>query len=154
MPEMKVRQIMSDGIVTIQDTGNCHEAVEKMVRHRVRHLPVVTRQGALCGIVTDRDLRHYLFEPATFKQVGTVSVETLLKSMPVSRVMSAPVISVDADESLEGAAGVMLEGKLGSLPVMENGRLVGIVTETDLLRRIVGDDACCTDVGEIVVSFP
>lgn len=48
----------------------------------------------------------------------------------------------------------MLEGKLGSLPVMENERLVGIITETDLLRRIVGDDACCTDVGEIVASFP
>ena len=151
---MKIRQLMSDGIVTIQDTGNCHEAVEKMVRHRVRHLPVVTRQGTLCGIVTDRDLRHYLFEPGTFKKVGTVSVETLLKSMPVSRVMSAPVITVEADASLEGAAELMLERKLGSLPVMEHGRPVGIVTETDLLRRIVGDDACCTDVGEIVVSFP
>ena len=151
---MKVRQIMSDGIVTIQETGNCHEAVEKMVRHRVRHLPVVTRSGSLCGIVTDRDLRHYLFEPETFRKVGTVSVETLLKSMPVSRVMSTPVISVDADEPLERAAGVMLEGKLGSLPVMEQGRVVGIVTETDLLRRIVGEDACSADVGEIIVSFP
>jgi len=151
---MKVRQIMSDGIVTIEDTRTCHDAVEKMVRHRVRHLPVVTRQGTLCGIVTDRDLRHYLFEPQTLRQVGTVSVEILLKSMPVSRVMSAPVITVNADEPLERAAGVMLEAKLGSLPVMDNGRLAGIVTETDLLRRIVGDDACCADVGEIVVSFP
>ena len=151
---MKVRDTMSDGIVTIDDTGNCHEAVEKMVRHHVRHLPVVTRVGSLCGIVTDRDLRHYLFERDTLRKVGTVSVETLLKSMPVSRVMSAPVITVDADAELEAAARVMLEGKLGSLPVTDNGRLVGIVTETDLLRRIVGDDACCKDVGEIVVSFP
>lgn len=68
--------------------------------------------------------------------------------------MSAPVTTVNADESLEVAARVMLEAKLGSLPVMDNGRLAGIVTETDLLRRIVGDDACCTDVREIVVSFP
>jgi acetoin utilization protein AcuB len=154
MYAMKVRQIMSDRIVTIADTATCHDAVEKMVRERVRHLPVVTRHGSLCGIVTDRDLRHYLFEPETFQQVGTVRVEKLLKSMPVSRLMSAPVITVDADEPLERAARVMLEGKLGSLPVMDKGRLVGIVTETDLLRRIVGDDACCADVAEIVVSFP
>jgi CBS domain-containing protein len=151
---MKIREIMSDGIVTIEDTANCHEAVEKMVRHRVRHLPVVTGRGMLCGIVTDRDLRHYLFEPESFRQVGAVSVESLLKSKPVSRVMSAPVITVDADEPLECAARVMLEGKLGSLPVLDKGRLAGIVTEADLLRRIVGDDACCADVGEIVVSYP
>jgi CBS domain-containing protein len=151
---MKVRQLMSDGIVTIEETANCHEAVQKMVRHRVRHLPVVTRHGTLCGIVTDRDLRQYLFEPETFRQIGSVSLETLMKSMPVSRVMSAPVTTVDADDPLEQAARVMLEAKLGSLPVMDSGRLCGIVTETDLLRRIVGDDACCADVGEIVVSFP
>jgi len=151
---MKVRHLMSSGIVTIEDTATCHEAAEKMVRHRIRHSPVVTRHGTLCGIVTDRDLRHFLFEPETFRQVGTVRVEMLLKSMPVSRVMSAPAITVNADEPLERAARVMLEAKLGSLPVMDNGRLAGIVTETDLLRRIVGDDACCAEVKEIVVSFP
>lgn len=151
---MNVRETMSSNVVTIEESGNCHEAVEKMVRHRMRHLPVVTRQGKLCGIVTDRDLRHYLFEPETFRQVGTVGLEKLMKSMPVSRVMSAPVTTVDADVPMEQAARVMLERKLGSLPVMDSGRLVGIVTETDLLRRVIGEDACCSDVGEIVVSFP
>lgn len=151
---MKVRDLMSKDIVTVEDTATCHDAVVRMVRHRVRHLPVVTRQGALCGIVTDRDLRHYLFEPDTFRQVGAVKVETLLKSVPVSRLMSAPVITVDADEPLETACERMLEDKLGSMPVMDRGRLAGIVTETDLLRRIVGDDACCSEVADIVVSFP
>lgn len=151
---MKIRELMSKDVVTIEDTATCHDAVVRMTRHRVRHLPVVTRRGALCGIVTDRDLRHYLFQPETFRQIGSVKVETLLKSIPVSRLMSAPVISVDADEALESACQRMLEDKLGSLPVMENGRLVGIVTETDLLRRIVGDDVCCTEVAEIVVSYP
>lgn len=150
---MKVRETMSSNIVTIEESGNCHEAVEKMVRHRLRHLPVVTGLGTLCGIVTPRPA-HYLFEPETFRQIGTVSLEKLMKSMPVSRVMSAPVITVDADVPLEQAARMMLERKLGSLPVMDNGRLVGTVTETDLLRRVVGEDACCSDVVEIVVSYP
>ncbi len=151
---MKVRDLMSKGVVTIEDTATCQEAAQLTVRHRVRHLPVITGRGTLCGIVTDRDLRHYLFEPQTLAQIGTVSVDTLLKAVPVSRVMSAPVITVDADAPLEAAAGVMLEDKLGSLPVTEGGRLAGIVTETDLLRRIVREDGCSSDVGTIVVSYP
>jgi acetoin utilization protein AcuB len=151
---MKIRELMSKDVVTIEDTATCHDAVVRMMRHRVRHLPVVTRHGTLCGIVTDRDLRHYLFEPETFRQIGAVKVDTILNAIPVSRVMSAPVISVDADAPLERACERMLEDKLGSLPVMEQGRLAGIVTETDLLRRIVGDDACCSEVAEIVVSYP
>jgi len=145
---------MSPDVVTIENTATCHDAVVQMTRHRVRHLPVVARGGALCGVVTDRDLRHYLFVPETFAQIGAVKVETLLKAMPISRVMSAPVITVDADAPLETACALMLEDKLGSLPVIDKGRLAGIVTETDLLRRVVGDDACCAEVAEIVVSYP
>jgi acetoin utilization protein AcuB len=151
---MKVRELMSERVVTVEDTATCQEAAQLMVRHRVRHLPVVTRQGALCGIVTDRDLRHHLFEADTLRQIGTVSVDTLLKGVPVSRVMSSPVVTVDADETLEAAAGAMLEDKLGSLPVVDHGRLAGILTETDLLRRIVREDECSADVGTIVVSYP
>jgi acetoin utilization protein AcuB len=61
-------------------------------------------------------------------------------------------VSIEAD--IEEAARVMAEKKLGSLPVVDRGRIVGIVTETDLLRRIVGADACCADVEAIVVSYP
>lgn len=151
---MKVRDLMSKGVVTIEETATCQDAAQLMVRHRVRHLPVLTQRGTLCGIVTDRDLRHYLFEPATLTQIGSISVDTLLKGVPVSRVMSSPVITVDADQPLEAAASAMLEDKLGSLPVVDGGRLAGIVTETDLLRRIVREDSCSNDVGTIVVSYP
>src|SRR5690348_9112020 len=83
---MKIRELMSKDVVTIEDTATCHDAVVRMMRHRVRHLPVVTRHGTLCGIVTDRDLRHYLFEPETFRQIGAVKVDTILNAIPVSRV--------------------------------------------------------------------
>jgi acetoin utilization protein AcuB len=151
---MKVRELMSKGVVTIDETASCRDAAQLMARHRVRHLPVLARQGSLCGIVTDRDLRHYLFEPGTLARIGSISVDTILKDVPVGRVMSAPVITVDADEPLEAAARAMLEDKLGSLPVVESGRLAGIITETDLLRRIVREDSCSEDVGTIVVSYP
>ena len=151
---MKVRELMSNNVVTIENTASCHDAAVRMTRQRVRHLPIVAHDGTLCGIVTDRDLRHYLFEPETFRQIGAVKVEMLLKTMPVSRVMSEPVITVDADAPLEIACQRMIDKKLGSLPVMEGQRLAGIVTETDLLRRVVGADACCAEVAEIVVSYP
>jgi acetoin utilization protein AcuB len=135
---MKVRELMSEGVATIEDTMSCHDAVERMMRRHVRHLAVVDRSGALRGMITDRDLRHYLFQPGTLTQVGSVKVESLLES----------------HETLENATRLMLERKIGSLPVVDRGRLVGILTETDVLRRIVGDDACCEDVETIVVSYP
>lgn len=151
---MNVRGLMSEGVTTIDYGMTCHDAVERMMRRRVRHLAVVDKRGGLCGVVTDRDLRHYLFDPKVLKQVGTVSVEALLKGVPVAHVMSAPAITIEADEAVESATRLMLDRKIGSLPVLDHGRLVGILTETDVLRRIVGEDACCADVETIVVSYP
>lgn len=151
---MKVRELMSEGVTTIEDGLTCHDAVERMMRRGVRHLAVVDKRGGVSGVVTDRDLRHYLFDPRVLKQVGNIPVEALLKGVPVAHVMSAPAITIDADEPLESATRLMLDRKIGSLPVLDHGRLVGILTETDVLRRIVGEDACCADVETIVVSYP
>jgi acetoin utilization protein AcuB len=145
---------MSKHVVTIEAGTSCHDAVTLLVRNKIRHLPVVDGDGRLCGIVTDRDLRHRLFEPEVFRAIGSVPVERLLSTIPVSDVMSAPATSIGPDAELEEAARVMLDQGLGSLPVVDRGRIVGIVTETDLLRRIVGADACCSDVEAIVVSYP
>jgi acetoin utilization protein AcuB len=150
----KVNQLMTGGVVTIDPEASGHDAVALMVRNKVRHLPVVDRAGRLCGIVTDRDLRHRLFTPEVFRSIGTVPVERLLSEARVCDVMSAPVISVEPDAELEEAARAMAEAKVGSLPVVDRGRMVGIVTETDLLRHVVGANACCGDVEAIVVSYP
>jgi CBS domain-containing protein len=107
------------------------------------------------GVVTDRDLRHHLFSPRVFKELGATSLDILLKAVPVAEIMSTPVVSVDADEDLGEAARTMLEDKVGSLPVVERGRVVGILTETDLLRQICRADAeCSPGMAEIVVSYP
>jgi CBS domain-containing protein len=126
-----------------------------MHRARVRHLPVVNREGELVGVVTDRDLRHHLFSPHVFKELGATSVDILLKAVPVSAIMSTDVVCVEADEDLGEAARMMLEDKVGSLPVVDHGRVVGILTETDMLRQICRADANCSPgVAEIVVSYP
>lgn len=151
---MRVSELMSRNVATIEDSESCHAAVNRMIQRKIRHLPVVDRQGALVGIVTDRDLRHHLFEPRVFKEIGSVSVDALLKTVPVREIMSAPVTTVGPTDPLETAARCMLEDKVGSLPVVEHGRVVGIVTETDLLRRICRADPGSAECEAIVVSFP
>lgn len=150
----RVNQCMTGNVVTVDAEASCHDAVTRMVRNKIRHLPVVDRDGLLCGIVTDRDLRHRLFAPDVFPSIGTVPVEQLLSTVRVGDVMSRPVVSVGPEAEIQEVARVMAERKLGSLPVVEGDRVVGIVTETDVLRRIVGADACCSEVESIVVSYP
>lgn len=96
--------------------------------------------------------RHHRFRPEVFRAVGTVPVERLLSGVFVRDVMSSRVISVTSGKSLNEAAQVILENRLGSLPVVDHNRLVDIPTETDLLRHIVGANACCSEVEAIVVS--
>ncbi len=151
---MRVSDLMSRDVATVGLSDSCQEAVARMVRRKIRHLPVVERDGRLVGVVTDRDLRHRLFEPRVLKEIGTVSVDQILKTVLVKEIMSAPVVTVGPQDELETAARTMLEDKVGSLPVVENGRVVGIITETDLLRQIVRADACSPECAEIVVSFP
>jgi acetoin utilization protein AcuB len=150
---MQVRALMSTRVTTIEAGASCHEAVERMFRSKVRHLPVIGSAGELVGIVTDRDLRHQLFARAPFEH-GERRIEEVLRAISVGDVMSSPVISVAPDDPLEVAARRMREDKIGSLPVVEGGRPVGIITETDLLRQICQADRCSPDVEYIVVSYP
>jgi acetoin utilization protein AcuB len=152
---MRVSDLMSRDVMTITDSESCLEAVRRMARARIRHRPVVNGKGTLVGVVTDRNLRHHLFSPRVFETIGTVRVEGLLGTVSVADVMSAPVITASPFDSLEHAARVMRDERVGSLPVVEEGRVVGILTETDMLRRIVfADGAGGPEVQEIVVSFP
>jgi CBS domain-containing protein len=149
---MNVKQLMSTNTVTIDEQASCREAIALMCRYRIRHLPVVDDQGRLAGIVTDRDVRHHLFRPDVFRSIGSVPVEQLLAATPVPDIMSTPVISVAPGATLDEAARRMREDRVGALPVVEDGRIVGIVTETDLLQRILGEDVAAPDVAAIVIS--
>jgi CBS domain len=112
---MRVSELMSRDVVTIADTETCHGAIEQMCRRKVRHLPVLDGAGALVGIVTDRDLRHWRFAPDTYRQIGAVPLSTLLQGVPVRGLMSAPVrcISTAADV---GASGRVDAARQGGMP--------------------------------------
>jgi acetoin utilization protein AcuB len=152
---MRVRELMNRNLLTIAESSSCRDAVARMHRARVRHLPVLNGDGVLVGVITDRDLRHHLFSEPVYRAIGTTSVDMLLQTARVSDTMSAPAITVESSQDVTEAAQVMLEGKIGSLPVVEGGRLVGIITETDLLRELCrADSACSPEVTDVVVSYP
>src|SRR5262249_38246723 len=95
------------------------------------HLPVV-EGGRLAGIITDRDVRTTLPSPATSLAVG--ELRYLLDRLLVERVMTRSVITIGPDAPIGNAVELILAHRIGALPVMEDGRLVGIIPETDLLR--------------------
>jgi acetoin utilization protein AcuB len=95
-----------------------------------RHLPsVVDDRGRLVGIGSDRNPTQVPLTPTHARQAVSTG-------MPVERIMTAVVVSVRPDDDIAEAARLMSEHKIGALPVVENGRLVGIVTEIDLLRML------------------
>ena len=152
---MRVRELMNRNLVTIAESSSCRDAVARMHRARVRHLPVLNGDGTLDGMITDRDLRHHLVSPPVYHAIGRSQIDTLLQAARVSDIMSAPAVTVESSQDITEAAGVMLRDKIGSLPVIEGGRLVGIITETDLLREICrADQACSPEVTDVVVSYP
>jgi len=152
---MVVRELMSSNVVTIGQGASGHEAVEAMAKNSLRHLPVVTSDAAVAGMLTDRDIRHHLFRPEIFAEVGSVDVHSLLERVTVSEMMSWPPVTTSPETSITDAAAALRRARVGSMLVVDGPRLLGIITETDLLRELVRADRwCCPEVESIVVSYP
>jgi acetoin utilization protein AcuB len=132
---MKIRELMTGSLVTVRPDTPVLEARHTMVQRRIRHLLVTDDRSELLGIVTDRDIRLNLPSQATSLSVWEVN--HLLSQLTVGRVMTASVMTIGPDREARDAAQLMLDHKIGALPVVDAGRLIGIVTETDMLRAFV-----------------
>ncbi len=125
----RIRDLMSSPVETLNPSDSLGTALDKMSALAIRHLPVVDRKGRLRGLITQRDLlRQALAETSLDNQRG------YLDQMKVEDVMTVVPYTVDPDLDLSYAARTMLSLKYGCLPVIENERLVGILTEADFLR--------------------
>lgn len=129
---LRVADCMTRGVATIHSDALARGAAEMMRTRRIRHLPVVDPEGGLVGIVTDRDLRQVLFDPA--RQVRAGHLADTLKTVTVRDLMTWAVLTVQPDTPLRDAARLMHERKVGALPVVSRGRVVGILSETDVLK--------------------
>jgi acetoin utilization protein AcuB len=129
---MLVGERMTSDPVIVNDDTPIDEAMKIMRDNKVRRLPVLNDKGALVGIVSERDLLYASPSPATSLSIH--ELHYLISKIKVSDVMVREVITVTEDTPLEEAARIMADNKIGGLPVVSNGGLVGIITETDLFK--------------------
>jgi acetoin utilization protein AcuB len=131
---MRVRDVMKSAVLSVIPTTPVAEARQLMERERIRHLPVMDGTR-IAGIVSDRDIRLNLPSPATTLSVWEMNA--LLLKLTVGDIMTPAVVTIRPDSGVDAAAELMVAHRFGALPVTEDGRLVGIVTETDLLRALI-----------------
>jgi acetoin utilization protein AcuB len=130
---MKIVDLMTQEVVTVGPSQMLSDVVEAMRRRKIRHLPVV-QDGKLVGIVTDRDVKRAL--PSVFSG-DQDEYDRVLNETPVDKVMTRDPYTVGPRDEIKDALKVMIERKIGAVPVVNNGALIGIVTDIDYLKAFL-----------------
>lgn len=120
---VKAAAIMKTNVLAVTKDTNVHEAIRIMVANQVTGLPVVDDDRTLVGIVTEKDVLHMLYE-----------IED--SSNPVSRFMTHPVVSFDQEDDLETIAESLRGNNFRRVPILSEGRLVGVISRRDVIRHI------------------
>lgn len=128
---MNVLDIMTENPVVIRLDANLHDALELMEQNNCKHLPVVSVDKHLVGVVSDRDCRQALNSPFIMRERW--QDEDLAKRLQVRTFMTAAPIIVEPHAPASEAARLMLSHRIGCLPVMRSETLVGIITRSDVL---------------------
>jgi CBS domain-containing protein len=134
LAELKVSELMTSDVVSVMPEAKVSEAKAVMKEFGIRHLPVVAH-GRLVGIVSSGDIREAAPSDATTLSVWEVNY--LWDTIHVKDVMTDKVITVEADEPLLDALRLMVARKFSSVPVVRQGVLVGILTETDIFNKLI-----------------
>ena len=131
---MPVRNWMQPSPTVVRADTAVTTAAELMRTRKIRHLPVVDGEEHLVGILTDRDLRQVVFDPMIRERLG--EAVHALDDLAVREVMTWGVVSVRPSSDLREAAFLMHERKIGALPVVDGRRVIGILTDMDVLAAL------------------
>ncbi|MBK8535306.1 MAG: CBS domain-containing protein [Candidatus Competibacteraceae bacterium] len=149
---MYVDRIMTREVLQVTENTRVPQLAALMRDRHIRHLPVA-RDGQLVGLVTHHDLERVSPSPVTTLSVGEANY--LLGKLTAAQVMHTPVVTCAPDTLVEEAARLLRQEKIGCLPVVENGRLVGILTHEDLLDFFLDITGCLmADTTRIAVHLP
>ncbi|MEW6162950.1 MAG: CBS domain-containing protein [Nitrospirota bacterium] len=147
---LSAKDIMTKDVITVKLATTIEDLARILIKHRISGTPVVDEDGNLIGIVTENDLiskNKRLHIPTilrlfdAFIPLGTTRLETEIKRMAASTVgeiCTRNVITVDEDTPMEDIATIITEKKIHLLPVLKEGRLVGIIGKKDLIKGIAG----------------
>jgi CBS domain-containing protein len=136
MASLPVSDIMTKDVLTLNRNDSLATADDVMRLGRIRHIVVIDDEGTLAGVLSQRDL----FLGGLLKALGfgTRAKSKALASLVVKEAMVADPITTTPATALSDAAEVMLKNKIGCLPVLDNGKLVGILTEGDFVAHVAG----------------
>lgn len=129
---MLVRHFMTTDLFTLTPEHTCRQALAEFKRRRIRRAPVVAG-GKLVGIVSERDLLRVL--PGTCGEASTAAGEEGLE-VPVREIMIVQMATLGPNDPLAKAAGLMLKKRIGGVPVLQEGKLKGIITESDVFKAL------------------
>ena len=132
---MLVYERMSKHPLTVKPKTSVHAALKRMRDEKVRRFPVVDDGDKLVGIVSEKDLLYAAPSPAT--SLSIYEMHYLYSRLNVEEIMTREVIVVQEDDPLEEAARIMVDNKVGGLPVMRDGKLAGLITETDVFKTFM-----------------
>ena len=124
---------MSRSVVTLAPEQTLREAINLLQSEHVRHMPVVGDAGVV-GIVTDRDVKRAT--PSLLSGIDRSEYERVLETTTVVHFMTRDPLTVTPKSQLKAAVQIFIDRKVGALPVVEEGRLVGILTDIDILRVV------------------
>jgi CBS domain-containing protein len=129
---MLVRHFMTADPFTLAPDQSCQTALAAFKAHKIRRAPVL-EGSRLVGIVSERDLLHIL--PGTCAQASTSAGEASI-ALEIRHVMRTEVVTVEPNDHLAKAASLMLKNRIGGVPVVHEGRLKGIITESDIFKAL------------------
>lgn len=132
---MLVRDFMTSNPIVIRPHDSLRVALELMVLKRIRHLPVVNPHAEMIGLITDRDVRR--LAPSPLAKGHPDSTKVIMDETPVEQVMLRAPVTAAPIEPLKVAAERMLQHRFGALPVVDGTRLVGILSQVDVLRALL-----------------
>lgn len=131
---MLVKKRMSQPVITVPPDMSVPDCLKLMQRERIRRTPVV-ENGRLVGIVSDKDLLNA--SPSDATSLSIWEINYLVSRIRIKDVMTKDVLTITEDMPIEEAARIMVDNKVGGLPVVKNGDVIGLITETDLFKMLL-----------------
>ncbi len=131
---MFVKDYMTPSPVTVSPDDLLGDALDLMKKHSIRRLPVVSR-GKIVGLVTEQDLMKA--SPSSATSLSVWEINYLFSKIRIKDMMTKEIFSINSDTILEEAALIMQKKQISTLPVLENNKLVGIITESDIFKAFI-----------------
>ncbi|HHB92829.1 MAG TPA: CBS domain-containing protein [Thioploca sp.] len=127
-----VKDLMSSELYTLKPTNTIHQARELMLKNRIRHIPIIDDDGKFLGLLTKQVI--LAVSVSALADIDTQERDELESHVPISEVMITDVVVAEENTNLSKAAKFLLEQQHGCLPIFKNGKIIGILTESDFVR--------------------